>query len=343
MPIRERNISGLFRRTLLGLCGFVALGSLPAAAEDSACGANLIAEAKREDAAKYEAIREAAKETPNGQGLLWKIERDGAKPSYLFGTMHMSDTRIVNLPEPVEEAFDTSETIVIETTDILDRSIVMREFAKRADLTMFPEGEKLTDHLTEDEQTELGNWLESQGVPLQSVIHMKPWMILSMASQPDCESKRQAAGAKILDVDLAQRAREAGKTVGGLETLGEQFEALNSFSTEIQMRALLSTAAMGDRINDVMETLVNLYVSGETGMFTPAVLELVPHDSEEVADYAEFEERVVLKRNHLMAARAQKYLNEGGAFIAVGALHLPGSEGLIELFRVAGWTVEKAY
>jgi len=111
VPIRERNISGLFRRTLLGLCGLVALGSLPAAAEDNACGANLIAEAKREDAAKYEAIREAAKETPNGQGLLWKIERDGAKPSYLFGTMHMSDTRIVNLPEPVEKAFDTSETI----------------------------------------------------------------------------------------------------------------------------------------------------------------------------------------------------------------------------------------
>src|SRR5690606_13680867 len=111
----------------------------------------------------------------------------------------------------------------------------------------------------------------------------------------------------------------------------------------VQLRALLSTAAMGDSINDVMETLVCLYVAGETGMFRPAVLQLVPHEAEEMADYAEFEEQVVLKRNRLMAERAQTYLEQGNAFIAVGALHLPGSEGLIELFRKARWTVEKAY
>jgi len=342
--IREREIRAFarLRVLLVWVCGLIFWTVLPASSQEASCGVNLIAGLEQNDPAKLEQIRTEAEAIPNGRGLLWKIHRDGAEPSYLFGTMHLSDERIVKLPKRAEEAFDAADTVIIETTDVLDQSIVMREFASRADLMMFPAGESLTDHLTDAQQEELSSWLEERGVPFQSIIKMKPWMILSMASQPSCEVSRQAKGAKILDIVLAERAKAADKYIAGLESLAEQFEALNAFSTDVQLRALLSTAALGDKMDDIMETLTSLYVAGETGMFTPAVLQLVPHDPVELDDYTQFEERVVIMRNHVMAERAEDYLNEGRAFIAVGALHLPGPEGLIELLRKAGWTVDRA-
>ena len=313
------------------------------AQEAVACtGEDMLAQMERDDPALLAQIRAEAAEIENGGALLWRIERAGVAPSFLFGTMHVSDPRVVRLAGAAQAAFDAADTVVIETTDVLDQSIVMREFASRADLMMFPEGESLTDHLADAQQEELSSWLQERGVPFQSIIKMKPWMILFMASQPSCEVSRQAKGAKILDIVLADRAKAAGKNIAGLETLAEQFEALNAFSTDVQLRALLSTAALGDKMDDIMETLTRLYVAGETGMFTPAVQQLVPHDPVELDDFTRFEERVVVMRNHVMAARAADYLNEGNAFIAVGALHLPGQEGVIELLREAGWNVDRA-
>lgn len=344
MCIREREIQAFarLRVLLVWLFGLIFWTVLPASSQEVACGVNLIAGLEQKDPAKFEQIRAEAEAVPNGRGLLWKVHRDGAEPSYLFGTMHLSDERIVKLPKRVEDAFDAADTVIIETTDVLDRSIVMREFSARTGTMMFPEGESLTDHLTDTQQEEIGSWLEKRGVAFQTIIRMKPWMVLAMASQPPCETLRQARGAKILDIILAERAEATGKKVAGLETLAEQFEALNSFSTDFQVRALLSTAALGDKTDDIMETLASLYVAGETGMFTPAVQQLVPHDPVELDDYTHFEERVVIMRNRVMAERAMDYLDEGNVFIAVGALHLPGEKGLIELLRTSGWEVERA-
>ena len=58
--------------------------------------------------------------------------------------------------------------------------------------------------------------------------------------------------------------------------------------------------------------------------------------------YAEFEERIVTDRNRRMAERMQPMLTAGAAFVAVGALHLPGEEGIVALLREAGWTVTRA-
>jgi uncharacterized protein YbaP (TraB family) len=344
MHTQERETSA-FRRLSLVLAGFAGLlltSAFPAQAAESACGTNLLAGLEQRDPSKLQQIRTAAEKTPNGHGLLWRVDAEGTRPSYIFGTMHLSDERVLDLPAPVADAFDGADTVLIETTDVLDRSAVAQEVARQPHLMMFPEGESLTDHLTNEDEEELRAWLQERGVSFETIIKMRPWMILSMASQPACETKRQAEGAKILDFVLAERAEQAGKELAGLETLAEQFAALGGFPTEVQLRALLGTAAMGDKADDVIETLISLYLDGETGMFTPAVLHLVPHDADELDDYTRFEQQVVIKRNHLMATRAVEHLERGNAFIAVGALHLPGNEGIIELLRNAGWTVVRA-
>jgi uncharacterized protein YbaP (TraB family) len=85
--------------------------------------------------------------------------------------------------------------------------------------------------------------------------------------------------------------------------------------------------------------MIVLYEREDTGMFWPLFRAVLPAGEDDSAGYAAFEEAMITARNRTMAAHAEPILDRGNAFIAVGALHLPGEKGLIELFRQDGYTV----
>jgi uncharacterized protein YbaP (TraB family) len=89
----------------------------------------------------------------------------------------------------------------------------------------------------------------------------------------------------------------------------------------------------------VIETMIVLYQSGQTGMYWPLFRAVLPGSDGDEVGYAAFEETMVTARNRNMAVKAAPILDEGNAFIAVGALHLPGPNGLVELLRKEGYTV----
>jgi len=314
------------------------LGATQVRAEDHCRGRNLLSDFAANQPERLAAIEKEAAQVANGSGLLWKVEAKGVAPSWLFGTMHVTDPRVVDLPKAAKVAFEEARTVVIETTDVLDRRAMMAAMAQHPELMMFTGAEKLTDHLDERQQAELKAALEERGIPLQTVIKMKPWMLVSLASLPECETQRQEQGALVLDALLAADAAKDGKAVAGLESMVDQFEAMASLPMAFHIEGLLSTLALGDRIDDVIETMIVLYTEGETGMFWPMMGAVMPGEDTE-AGYAAFEEVMVTRRNHSMAKAAADFIDEGGAFIAVGALHLPGEEGLVALLQERGYTV----
>jgi len=101
---------------LLFLASFlimIALAMGKARAEVPVCnGADMLAALQKSVPAKLAAITSEAAATPNGNGLLWKVEKAGAKPSFLFGTMHMTDVRMMELREPGRAAFDAADTLL---------------------------------------------------------------------------------------------------------------------------------------------------------------------------------------------------------------------------------------
>src|SRR5690606_7133604 len=109
----------------------------------------MIAELAASDPRLVERIEAEAAAVPNGNGLLWRIERPGAEPSWLFGTMHMSDPRVVTLPPAAQAAFDRADTVVIETTDILDEEKMGVALLARPELMMFTDATTLPDLLSE--------------------------------------------------------------------------------------------------------------------------------------------------------------------------------------------------
>jgi uncharacterized protein YbaP (TraB family) len=313
----------------------VAAGRIHAAA-DQCKGKDLLKQLAEDDPALLTSIEEQARSTPNGKGLLWKIEIGQAPPSYLFGTMHVTDPRVTTLPAKAARAFESAGTVVIETTEILDQASLMGTLARHPDLMMFTDDTTLSGLLASQDRERLEQKLAERGIPLAAVEKMKPWLISAMVALPACEWRRKQQGLPVLDVRLAEDARAAGKKLEGLETVADQMQAMASLPMELHLHGLADTLRLGDRLDDVIETMIVLYGRGDTGTIWPLLRTVSPGAE---AGYAAFEKALVSERNKTMLQKAEPIIAAGDAFIAVGALHLPGPDGLIEQFRRRGFTV----
>jgi uncharacterized protein len=311
------------------------------ASETSACnGVSLVKQLAESNPQKLAEVRARASGTRNGSGLLWKIEKSGIAPSYLFGTMHVTDPKVTRMPDAAQAAFDGAGTVVIETIEILDPAIAQAVLVSRPELTMFTDGTTLTSLLDEEETKLIEAELSRRDIPLALVSQMKPWMISGLVALPACEMARKARGVEFLDIKIAKTARTQGKELLGLESIGEQMAAMADLPIEFHIRGLIETIKLADLMPDIMATMTDLYLKGEIAQIMPLILAAGPQGAEQDIDgYAQFEERIVRMRNHVMAERAAPILDAGNAFIAVGALHLPGEEGVVALLQDAGYTV----
>ncbi|RJT39787.1 polysaccharide biosynthesis protein GumN [Mesorhizobium waimense] len=309
-------------------------------AQTSACsGLDMLSALQKDNPDTYRKIETEAAATLNGKGLLWKLEKAGEKPSWLFGTMHMTDPRVTTLPPTAQTAYDAADTIIIETTEVLDKQKMMAAMLKEPDLMMFTDNTTLSSLLSPDDNAVVNKALDARGIPPGSVSKMKPWLLSAMVALPVCEVARQAGGTPVLDVKLAQDAKASGKSVEGLETVADQLRAMASLPLAFHMKGLVDTLRLGDKINDVNETMIVLYLNGDTGMFWPLFRAILPGDGDDAAGYAAFDQTMITSRNKVMADHAGPILARGNAFMAVGAMHLPGAQGLVEDFRKAGYTV----
>lgn len=314
----------------------------PAAADGGAsCGGHdLLTEMAKKDPAKLASIRREAAATPNGTSRFWKVEKDGAEPSWLYGTMHVTDPRVLDLPAKAADALRQAGTVVIETADILDPAKAQAEILSKPELTMFTDGRTLADFLSPADLALLKAGLQKRGLSFQLVAHMKPWMLASLVAVPTCEASRKEAGDDILDKKIAEDAKAAGKTVEGLETLDEQLQAMADLPMAFHVRGLIETLELGQLMDDVTATMTDLYLKGKIGTIIPMMQAVSPkEDKADAAGYAAFQARIITDRNAVMAKRAAPIIDRGNAFIAVGALHLPGTQGVVARLRKAGYTV----
>ncbi|NTJ43275.1 polysaccharide biosynthesis protein GumN [Agrobacterium larrymoorei] len=303
-------------------------------------GSDILTGMQKADPAAFAAIVAEAKKIPNGTGTFWKVEKDGIEPSWLLGTMHISDPRVLDMPNGAAQAFAAAKTVIVESDEITSEKKAAAALLARPDLTMFLDGKSITDMLPMDEVAKLEQGLKDRGIPLNAVLKMKPWILSSFVALPACEFARKANGASFLDMKLANDALSKGKKLVGLETLVEQMSAISELPMSFHVQSLIEMLQLGDRMEDIMATMIDLYLKGEIGMITPMMKSISPEQNAEARDgYAAFEKRIITDRNHVMADRATPHLETGSVFMAVGALHLPGEEGVIELLRQKGFTL----
>ena len=311
-------------------------------AAPSACGGrDLLAEMKTSDPVAFAEIRAAADATVNADAVLWRIEGHGQPASFLFGTVHSTDDRLHKFSPALQSAFEGARKIALELGELASRkdsraAMSAKEIVK---LATYRSGKGLADQLTKSDLKKLRAILSKRGIPAGNAHLLRPWFAWSAFVVPECEKRRVAAGLPFLDQRLGEEARKRGQTVIGLETVGSQINALAGMPEAAQVDLLKTSLAFVENHENMSEVLIQLYLARDLGAIMPFSAKFAEKAGFDPAVFAPIERDLVDKRNVTMRDAALPLLEEGGVFIAVGALHLPGKAGLVELFRAAGYAV----
>lgn len=263
------------------------------------------------------------------RGLLWEISKPGMVPGYLFGTIHSEDPEVLQLSGAVQQALDDASRVVLEV--LMDRDTMI--YTSTA--MLMTDGRLLSAILGEDLFVSALAAMQARGIPEVVVERMKPWAVAITLAMPP------AVTGQVLDLTLYQFAVENSKPVYGLETIREQLDVFEGMSLDDQVALVRDAVEQFPGINALHADLLAAYKRRDL-----AALEALNESSMKTGDQRlarDFQQRLILDRNRRMAERMQEHLQAGGAFIAVGALHLPGDEGLVELLERRGYSVRAVY
>lgn len=262
----------------------------------------------------------------NASGLFWRISQPGQKPSYLLGTIHSSDPRVTRLRPQVQSALDGADRFVMEM--IMDSSALLA-FGTSIRLA---DGNDLEHLLGENLFKKVVAAMTDYGMPEMVVRQLKPWVVMAMLSMP------KPSGETILDLVLYQRAQSLGIPASGLESAREQLAVFEGMPLADQIELLKLTIDQQPSIPSMFKQLLEAYLADNLDR-----IETLAHQYKTQQNRPSLK-RFMLKlneeRNRRMLARVIPYLKQGNAFIAIGALHLAGPEGVVNLLRDQGYRLE---
>ncbi len=284
-----------------------------------------------------------ADELVNGDGLFWTIEKAGVAPSYLYGTMHSTQSQPLAMAKEAAKYLEHAKVVATELGGPMDASAKVDMSSALLNAALSPGVDTLAGRFSEADATMADAYLSAHGYPTEFAHHLKLWFLAVAASLPACETEGEALGLPEVDDTIARLGAARGLPVVGLETIQEQVAALAAVSPELAGRMLLAAARSPDLDDDAYMTLLQLY-QRKRPADAIAVLDAAPGvpDQDRAAE-RDFTRLLLVSRNATMAERALPYVKKGGAFIAVGALHLSGKDGLVERFRQAGYKVTKIW
>ena len=314
-------------------------GAATTAAAAAKCGGiDMLAEAQVKEPELYQRVMGDAAKVINTEAILWKVEKAGVPPSHLLGTIHLSDARVTTLSDKIRGAFDASKTVVLEFAGVSDTAMAAM-IGNAGELLIYTDGRNLQGQLTPEEFAKVQGLVAKSGMPGEFAAMLRPWLINMLLAISDCERKSLETGAAALDSRLELDAKSQGKEVLGLETPQSQLAALASVPDEQQVQMLKAGLKFADRSDDMLETLVQMYVKRQLGATMPFQVALAEKAGVPASAFDGFLKILLVDRNAKMRDGALPILEKGNALIAVGALHMPGPMGLVALLRDAGYTV----
>jgi uncharacterized protein len=275
----------------------------------------------------------------NAEGLLWRVERDGLAPSYVFGTIHSTDDSAIAIARQAATFIASAKVVATELGGPFDAAdqanLAATAFAK----AIASNEDTFAPSLTGERAASVEAYLARRGFPKEMAHHLRLWFLATAAALPTCEAARAQEGLPEVDQVIALAGKAHGLRVVALESVGEQLDALAAAPPGLAATLLATAARAPELDDDSYATLLRLYREKRPAEML-AVSDAMPGITpEERAAEDEFTRLLLVGRNEVMATRAAPLLAAGGAFIAVGALHLSGKSGLIERIRAAGYRV----
>ena len=265
-------------------------------------------------------------------GMLWRISRDGVAPSYVFGTIHVADPRVLDLPEPVGRALGRSRRLYVEN------QLGTREEARFFEAAQFEDGRRLEPLIGPEAYAGVAAELRRRNVPEDVIARIKPWAALvNLTVQPEDYD------SATMDQKIAAIARAHGVRVLGLEGIEEQIAVFERIPLETQIALLKHALAHRDELAAMIEPAIQAWMRRDLAGLHAASERVEDRYPEMARHYRILYRSVVDNRTVVMAYRLFIPLREGHAFVAVGANHLYGEHGLLALIEEQGYRVTRVY
>ncbi len=262
--------------------------------------------------------------------LLWKISGNGLKkPSFLYGTMHTSDSRVLAMGDSAMSYFNSAKAYAMELDpkEALDMSLLSK--------LMMGKGYSLKKMIPEREYNILDSVVKKEtGFSVSLFDNVAPVLTMTIFETSGMELSDAGGKSKkdVLDLYFHKLAKKKKKKIIGIETVDEQIDALNSLSYQEQADLLIKEIHSFEENATAGTDLVKFYLEQN--------LDSLATYDEDVQMPEKFYKALVTDRNMRMANRIAEFIKEQPTFIAVGALHLPKQKGVIELLRKKGFIVE---
>lgn len=332
-------------RRSMAKAAFAAILMLPglAQARDACGGDNLLPSIEAARPGAVAAMRAAAAAQPNSEGLFWRIEAPGRAPSFLFGALHGAASEGVVLPPSARDAIRSARVVYAEMTED-EQARMQQAIADDIELIVDRRGGTLDAALTPALRETARRVLPDYGLTYAQANVLRPWFIQIALATPPCAAAAMAAGEQVLDHAILDEARAAGLPVRGMETWRAALAFfLNQPEDEARDGVALAVATAAEA-EDMRKTMADLWRAEETMMIWELTRDLyagiVGPAEADAAMRQTWDDLVVARNDGFLAATADD-LAAGGAFIAAGALHLPGHGGMVESLRAMGYAVTR--
>ena len=261
--------------------------------------------------------------------LLWKVDRSGLRPSYVFATISSEAPRVMQLPPAVVRAFQFADVFAMEL--IPDHAALARMSAAMF-ITSEPD---LKSMLGENEFNKLAELVSKYGIARQVLLKLKPWVVFTALTMPKPQD------GIFLDVILYGAALNDGKDIHGLETADEQVSIFEDIRLDDQVALLKDVIDHHAEFSNINKEMVRRYTLGDlNGVAALQDRYLATKDQRLIHA---FKRHMIDDRNLRIVNRILPRIEEQNAFIAIDAGLLPGDQGLLHLLQQRGYRISPVY
>lgn len=258
------------------------------------------------------------------KGLLYEISGNGlTKSSYIFGTFHIMCAEDYIMSEVVKQKFTTTEQVVLELD--MDDPQMMVQMQQQM---FMKDGRSLKDLLSKGDYDEVGNYfIDSLKMPFQMLDKVKPFALTSMLYP-----KILGCPVQSFEMDFVKLGKDENKEILGLETVADQMRVFDEIPYQKQADDLVKAIQDIDNSKAEFDKLVATYKTEDID----AIAKMIAEDD---SGYDQYTDILLNNRNENWIAKMADFTKEKPTFFAVGAGHLGGEKGVINLLRKAGYTV----
>ncbi len=262
---------------------------------------------------------------------VWAIHGDH-NTVYLAGSVHLLKANDSALPAAFDRAYSGSQTLVME----LDLGKVDQMAAATWMLQngMLPEGKTLRQVVGDARYQRISTEAERLGLPLEVLGQLQPWVLALQLTELQYAKEGFDPEAGV-EQQLEHRAQSDGKPTAGLETLDQQLGFFQTLTIDQQNKFLDLTLDDLHEVDTEFQQVIGSWRSGNADKLAALL-------SQEYKEFPALYQLLVTQRNHSWEPQIQRYLHDShNYFVVVGALHLVGQGGLLDLLRKDGFKIEQ--